>query len=53
MISGSGWAWARVRGGGDSLGYTRGRGQSRWGESGRAWVREDERRRRRRGQSGL
>ena len=28
MISGSGWVWARARGGGDSLGYRRGRGQS-------------------------
>ena len=29
VISGSGWAWVRVRGGRDSLGYRRGRGLSR------------------------
>ena len=29
MISGNGWAWARVREGGDSLSYQRGRDQSR------------------------
>ena len=27
VISGSGWAWSRVRGGGDSLSYRRRRGQ--------------------------
>ena len=29
VISGSGWKWARLRGGGNSLGYRRGRGQSK------------------------
>ena len=29
MINGSGWAWTRVKGRGDSLGYEGGRGQSR------------------------
>ena len=29
MNNGNGWAWARVRGRGDSLGYAKWRGQNR------------------------